>query len=110
MAGELDCVVVLELECRLETLADPLEGLLALLLCPALALVARNGAADRSCPQTDTVEASPYIHNNAHDLVVVLILEVLSDSREHDVEPERVNVDRLLLLELECPLATVLVL
>jgi hypothetical protein len=107
---ELDCVVVLELERRLETLADALERLLALLLCSALALIAGNGAANRSRPQTDTVESSPYVHDNTHDLVVVLVLEVLSDSREHDVEPERVNVDRLLLLELECPFATVLVL
>ena len=107
---ELDSLIVLELESLLESLADLLECLLALFLCPTLAALARNGTANRACPQTNTVEPSPNIDNNTHDLVVVLVLKVLADGSKHDVEPERVDVDGLLVLELECPLAAVLVL
>ena len=43
-------------------------------------------------------------------LVVVLVLKVLANGSKHHVEPERVDVDGLLVLELERPLAAVLVL
>ena len=104
MARELHGIVVLELEGPLEPLANLLEGLLALLRGPALALA--NGAR----PETNTVEASPDVDHDAHDFVVLFVLEVLTDGSEHDVEPERIDVDGLLVLELEGPLATVLVL
>ena len=110
VARELDGLVLLELESLLESLADLLECLLALFLCPTLAALARNGTANRACPQTNTVESSPNIDNNTHDLVVVLVLKVLADGSKHDVEPERDDVDGLLVLELEGPLASVLVL
>jgi hypothetical protein len=43
---ELNSIVVLELECLLESLADLLEGLLSLLGCPALASFALMRTAD----------------------------------------------------------------
>jgi hypothetical protein len=110
VARELNRLVLLELESLLESLANLLECLLALLLCPALAAIAGDGTADGAGPQTNTVESSPDVDNDTHDLVVVLVLEVLANSSEHDVEPERVDVDGLLVLELERPLAAVLVL
>ncbi len=110
VARELDRLVVLELERLLEPLSNLQQNLLALLLGPALASIAGDGAADSACPQTDTVEASPNVDDDTHDLVVVLILKVLANGSEHDVKPERVDVDGLLFLELEGPLAAVLVL
>lgn len=107
---ELDGVILLELERLLEPLSDLEQNLLALLLGPALAALTRDGAANSACPQTDTVEASPNVDDDTHDLVVILVLEILADGSEHDVEPERIDVDDLLVLELEGPLATVLVL
>jgi hypothetical protein len=107
---ELYRVVLLELEGLLEPLANLEESLLALLRGPGLALLAGDGAANCPCPETDTVEASPNVDHHTHDLVVVLILEVLANGCEHDVQPERVDVDGLLVLELERPLAAVLVL
>jgi hypothetical protein len=107
---ELYRVILLELEGLLEPLANLEESLLALLRGPGLALLAGDGAANCPCPETDTVEASPNVDHHTHDLVVVLILEVLANGCEHDVQPERVDVDGLLVLELERPLAAVLVL
>ena len=110
VARELDNVVLLQLEGLLEPLSDLQQNLLTLLLSPGLAGITGDGAADGACPQTDTVEASPHVDDDTHDLVVVLILEVLADGSEHDMEPERIDVDRLLLPELEGPFAAVLVL
>jgi hypothetical protein len=106
VARELYRLVLLELERLLEPLANLEESLLALFRGPSLALVAGNGATNGPCPETDTVEASPDVDHYTHDLVVLLILEVLANG----CEPERVNVDGLLVLELERPLATMLVL
>jgi hypothetical protein len=110
VTGELDSLLVVELEGLLEPLANLEQHLLALLGGASLAAVARNSTTDCPRPQTDTVEASPNVDDNAHDLVVLLILKVLANGGEHDVEPERVDVDGLLVLELERPLASVLVL
>jgi hypothetical protein len=77
---------------------------------PCSVVLAGNGATNGPCPETDTVEASPDVDHYTHDLVVLLILEVLANGCEHNVQPERVNVDGLLVLELERPLATMLVL
>ena len=102
---ELDRLVLLELESLLESLTNLLEGLLALLCCPG-ASCAANGAS----PQTNTVESSPNVDDYTHDLIVVLILKVLANRSKHNVKPERVDVDGLLIFELERPLAAVLVL
>lgn len=61
-------------------------------------------------PETDTVESFANIDYDTHDLAIVLVLECLTDSGEHDVQPQLVDVDGLLVLELEGPLSTVLVL
>jgi hypothetical protein len=110
VARELYRLVLLELKGLLEPLADLKESLLALLSSPSLALLASDGAANCPCPETDTVEASPHVDHDTHDLVVLLVLKVLADGCEHDMQPERVDVDGLLVLELERPLAAVLVL
>jgi hypothetical protein len=107
---ELDSLLVVELESSLEPLSDLHENLLALLGGAGLAAVAWDGATNCSRPETDTVESSPDINDYAHDLVVLLILEVLANGGEHDVQPQCIDVDGLLVLELERPLATVLVL
>lgn len=107
---ELDGLVFLELKRLLEPLANLQQNLLALLLGPALSTLAGDSAADCAGPQTDTVEASPNVDDDTHDLIVVLVLEVLSDGSEHNMEPERIDVDDLLVLELEGPFASVLVL
>jgi hypothetical protein len=110
VARELYRLVLLELEGLLEPLADLEESLLTLLRGPGLALLAGDGAANCPCPETDTVEASPHVDHDAHDLIVLLVLKVLADGCQHDVQPERIDVDGLLVLELECPFAAVLVL
>lgn len=110
VARELNGLVVLELESLLEALANLEENLTALLLGPGLARIARDGLADRPRPQTNSIEALANVDNHAHDLVVLLVLKVLADGCKHDVQPERVDVDGLLVLELEGPLAAVLVL
>jgi len=107
---ELYGFLVVELERLLEPLADLEEHFLALLSSTGLAAVARNSATNRPRPETDTVEASSNVDDNAHDLVVLLVFEVLANGSKHDVQPERVDVDGLLVLELERPLASVLVL
>jgi hypothetical protein len=110
VAGELDSLVVLELESLLESPANLQKGVLALLLSPALALFTRDGTTNGTSPQTNTIESSSNVDNHAHDLVVFIILNVLANGGEHNVQPERVDVDGLLVLELECPFATMLVL
>lgn len=110
VSGKLDHVVVLELQRLLESSANLEQNLLALLLCPSLASLTGNGATNGTCPEADTVEASPHVDNDTHDFVVILILEVLADGSQHDVQPKRVDVDCLFIFELEGPLAAVLVL
>jgi len=85
VAGEFDCVVVLELQRLLESLTNLLEYLFTLLGCSSLSLLAGMRAADGSSPQANTIEASPNVDDNAHDFIVVFILEIFSNSRKHDV-------------------------
>jgi len=61
-------------------------------------------------PDTDTVEALSDITDNTHDLAITFLLEGLTNGREHDMEPELINVNQSLVLELVRPLSTVLVL
>jgi len=107
MPRELDRFVVLELQSRLEPLANSMQSLSALLNGSSPGLV---GFAHGSSPKTDTIESTSDVDDDTHHLVVIFVLQVLSDSCEHDMEPERIDVDRLLVLELERPFATVLVL
>ena len=110
MTRELYNLVLLQLKSCFEALANLVERLLALFERPALASLSWKCFTDRPGPETDTVEATANIDDNAHDFIVVFVLQVLPDSSKHDMKPERVDVDRLLVFELEGPFATVLVL
>lgn len=112
VARELDLVVVLQLQRALEAPSNLRQRLLALLRSPGLAVVrlGREGFARATGPEADTVEASSNVHDDTHHFVVVFVLKVLADGCEHDVQPEGVDVDCLLFLELESPLSSVLVL
>jgi hypothetical protein len=93
----------------LEPLAHLLQPLLALLRVSAL-----NGGfalgllASSAGPETNTPEGLADVDDHTHDLVVLLVLESLTDSGEHDVEPGLVV--GLAVLESVRPAATVLVL
>lgn len=116
VAAELHHLGVLQAQSLLEALANLEEDLLALLEGAALATgvvpvtTARDWLADSASPETDTVEALPDVDDNTHDFTVTFVLERLTNGGQHDVQPQSVDVDGLLLLELESPLATVLVL
>jgi hypothetical protein len=102
---ELDLLGAGQSEDLLEPLADLFQPLLALLGVStfdgglALGLLASSAG-----PETDTPEGLADVDNHAHDLVVLLVLESLTDGGEHDVEPG------LAVLEGVGPTATVLVL
>ena len=91
------------------------QDILALLRAPALATsrVAIAATGERLTralrPQTDTVEALAHVDDHAHDLAVVLVLERLADGGQHDVQPQVVDVDQLLVAEGVGPFAAVLV-
>ena len=110
MTRELHGVIVPKLKGLLEPLSDFLQNFFALLRCPGFALLAWNSTTDRACPEADTVETLSNIDNDTHDLVVVLVLKILADGCEHNMEPERIDVDCLFVLELISPFAAVLVL
>lgn len=107
---KLDRVVLLELQCLLEPLSNLGKRFFALFERAALALLAGERLAHRPRPEADAVEAASDVDNDAHDLVVVFVLQVFANGGKHDVQPESVNVDSFLILELESPFAAVLVL
>jgi hypothetical protein len=104
VAGKLGLFVLVQAQRRLEAAANLHEHLAAHLGGPPLA------AARAAGPQPDAVEALAHVDDDAHDLAVVLVLERLADGGQHDVQPQRVDVDAALVLELIGPLAAVLVL
>ncbi len=67
-------------------------------------------SSDSASPDTNTVESLTDVDDNAHNLSVVLVLEGLTDGSKHDVQPDIVDWDAALVLELIRPLSTVLVL
>ena len=113
---ELEDLVVWQLEDSLELLSNVGEDLATLLWCSALATgsisiaTAWNALANCSGPYTDTVESLSYVDDNTHDFSIILGLESLSNGREKHVEPDLVDWDTSLVLELVGPLSTVLVL
>lgn len=109
VARELHHIRLLQPKHVLEPPADRLENFLALRGC-AGALVTGVALAHSACPQTDTVEALAHVHDHAHDLVVVVALEGLADGSQLRVQPQIIDWNRALVLELVRPLATVLVL
>lgn len=97
VSHELDELALAEVQRGLEPLADLLKsGLVSTSATLVLASSAR--------PQTDTVEALPQVDDNAHDLVVALLLELLSDGGKQDLQPDLVI--GLALLEGVGPAAT----
>lgn len=116
VARELEHLVGGQLQDLLDAAADGHENLLALLGGPAFAAghvtVAAVGyaLADGTGPDTDTVEGLADVDDNAHDLTILLVLQRVADGGQHDMQPQLVDVDVALLLELVGPLAAVLVL
>jgi hypothetical protein len=116
MTGELDDFASFEIEGILESLAHPHEDIAASFSgatftagCVAVA-AAGEWLANALSPEADTVEALAHVDHDAHHLAIILVLECLADGSKHDVQPEVVDVDGLLVLELKCPFSTVLVL
>jgi hypothetical protein len=113
---ELDRLSSRQLQDLLELLADVHENLLALLRrstlasCNVAVSATGDALADCSSPDTDTVEAFSDVDNYTHELSVIFILERLADCCKHDMEPELVDRDAALVLELVRPLSAVLVL
>jgi hypothetical protein len=103
VSTELQFLLWWQLQHFLQVLPDLHEHILRLAL-PALAL------ANRSCPETYAVEALAHIDHYTHDLVVTIIFECLTDGCELCVEPERVDVDGLLVAPAVGPFSAVLVL
>ena len=116
VSGELNDLVRWQHQNLLESAADVLKDLLSLLRRSALSsgnislATSWNALSDGAGPDTDTVESLADVDHNTHDLSIVLVLQSLTDGGEHDVEPDVVDWDAALVLELIGPLATVLVL
>lgn len=109
VSGKFHNIGFLETEDILETTTDGLQDILALGRGTS-GLVSRNTLANSPCPQTNTVEALADVHNNTHDLVVIIILESLANRSQLSVQPQVVDRYGALVLERVRPLATVLVL
>ena len=116
VAGELDDLAGGQVEELLEAVANVDEHLTALLGGAALAAgnvaisASGNALSYGASPHANAEEGLADVDDNTHDLTVLLILESLADGGEHDVQPNVVNGDAALLLELVGPLAAVLVL
>ena len=99
VTGELDDIRLLKTEDVLEPPTDRLEDLLALGGC-ASGLVTRDALANGASPQADTVEALAHVHDHTHNLVVAVALEGLADGGQLCVQPQVVDGDGPLILEL----------
>lgn len=99
VTGELDDIRLLKTEDVLEPPTDRLQYLLA--LCGrASSLVTGDAFAHGASPQTDTVEALAHVHDHTHNLVVAVALEGLADGGQLCVQPQVVDGDGPLVLEL----------
>ena len=116
VTGELDSLSSRKLQDLLELLANVHENLLALLRrssltsCNVAVSATGDALADCSSPDTNTIEAFSDVDNYTHELSVFFILERLANCCKHDMEPELVDRDAALVLELVRPLSAVLVL
>lgn len=116
VARELEHLGGRQLQDLLDTVADVDEDLLALLRASTLSTshvavaTVGDGLADGAGPDSDTVEGLANVYYDAHYLTVLLLLQGVADGGQHDVQPQLVDVDAALVLELVRPLATVLVL
>ena len=103
MPNELELVVRPQFQRLLEVLSD-LDERLSTRAVTTLALAGSPG------PQANSEECLSDVDHHAHNLVVVVFFESLADGRELCREPQIINIDSLLILELERPLAAMLVL
>ena len=116
VTGELDSLSVRKLQNLLEPAANRQKDLLALGWRPTLAAgdvtisAVRDVLPYRAGPHANTVEALTHVNDDAHDLAVILLFESLSNSGQHDMEPQGVDVNVSFILVLIRPLAAVLVL
>lgn len=109
MPTELNHFAAWQREHLLELLPDSLQPLARLfLVCTRVRVLAFWLLAGRPCPQSDTPEGLANVDDDAHDLVIVLVLQHLADGCENDVEPG--VIVRLATLESVGPAAAVLVL
>lgn len=63
-------------------------------------LVAWDALADGTGPKTDSVEALAHIHHHSHDFIVSVAFEGLANRSQLCVQPELIDGDRALFLEL----------
>lgn len=116
VARELDDLAGGQAEDFLELGANVEEDLAALLGGAALAAshvpvaATRDALAYGASPDANAEESLADVDDDAHDLAVLLLFEGLADGGEHDVEPEVIDANVALLLELVRPFAAVLVL
>lgn len=108
MAAEFHGLGRLEVEDILEALADSLEALATLGWVSAFLLALLWCLTSRSRPETYTPECLADVDDDAHDLVVRLVLQHLANGGKHDVQP--CLVVGLAALECVGPTTTVLVL
>jgi hypothetical protein len=116
VTGELDGFVVGQAKGLLEACTNLHQDLATLLGGPAFTSccvaisTTGEGLSDTLGPEANTVETLADVNHNTHDLAIVFVLKGLANSSKHDVQPQLVDVNGLLVLELKCPLSTVLVL
>ena len=116
MTREINRFTGRQLENLLKLATNVHQDILALLRRSSLATgniaisATGNALADCASPDTDTVKALADVDNDTHELSVIFLLEGLANGRKHDVEPELIDRDVALLLELIGPLSAVLVL
>lgn len=87
MARELHRLIRPQIQHLLEPLPHTLQPLAARLRGIAPCALALGRIARRARPQAHAPEALADVDHQAHDLLVVLVLELLADARQHHVEP-----------------------
>jgi hypothetical protein len=103
MPTELQLLLRGQLNHLLEILPNLHQYLLRLTL-PTLALP------NRASPETDAVEALSHVDHHAHDLVIAIFFECLTNRSELGMQPELVDVHGGLVAPAIGPFAAVLVL
>jgi hypothetical protein len=106
MTSELDLLGRWQTHGSLETLTNASEHLSTWFTTSSLLARATIGAS----PETDTIETLADVDHNTHDLVIIVVLQCLSNCSKHDVKPEIVNGYTFAVLGGVRPLAPVLVL
>jgi hypothetical protein len=108
VTSELNLLRGRQHEDLLEVISDPLKPLLTLHTVGSLCVLALRRLARRASPKTDTPEGLADVDVHAHDLIILIGLERLTNGRQHKVEPD--VIVSLAVLEGEGPATAVLVL